>query len=233
MKIAVIGYGSFGSNVAKTLFAKGHEVLVIDKDKENVAAATEFATNAVVSDSAAKENLEALGLADMDVVVVSLGHEMESSILTTLYLREIGVKKILAKAMSEDHAKVLEAVGATEVVYPEKDMAVRTALRLSSPISSRICLSATGSPSRRSPLRSGSSGSPSGSSTSSPAMASRSSPSRRSCPTTSSSSPGPTLSSRIPTSSSSSARRRSWPSSLDTGGMMGEEIEPPCSEHPT
>jgi trk system potassium uptake protein TrkA len=133
MKFAVIGFGSFGSNVAKTLFEKGHEVLVIDKDRETISAAKDFATNAIMTDSAVKENLEALGIRDMDVVVVSLGHEMEASILTTLYLRELGVKRILAKALSEDHAKVLEAVGATEVVYPEKDMAVRTALRLSSP----------------------------------------------------------------------------------------------------
>jgi len=133
MKFAVIGYGSFGSNVAKTLFEKGHEVLVIDRDRERIAAAKESATDAVMTDSAVKENLEALGLQDMDVAVVSMGHEMEASILTTLYLRELGVRRILTKALSEDHAKVLEAVGATEVVYPEKDMAVRTALRLSSP----------------------------------------------------------------------------------------------------
>jgi trk system potassium uptake protein TrkA len=133
MKFAVIGYGSFGSNAAKTLFAKGHDVLVIDRDRERVAAAKDFATNAVMMDSAVKENLEALGLQEMDVVIVSMGHEMEASILTTLYLRELGARKILTKALSEDHAKVLEAVGATEVVYPEKDMAIRTALRLSSP----------------------------------------------------------------------------------------------------
>lgn len=133
MKFAVIGYGSFGSNAAKTLFEKGHDVLVIDRDRERIAAAKDFATNAVMTDSAVKENLEALGLQEVDVVIVSMGHEMEESILTTLYLRELGVRKILTKALSEDHAKVLEAVGATEVVYPEKDMAIRTALRLSSP----------------------------------------------------------------------------------------------------
>src|SRR4030042_678393 len=133
MKFAVIGYGSFGSNAAKTLFEKGHDVLVIDADREPRAAAKDFATNAVMTDSAVKENLEALGLQEMDVVIVSMGHEMEASILTTLYLRELGARKILTKALSDDHAKVLEAVGATEVVYPEKDMAVRTALRLSSP----------------------------------------------------------------------------------------------------
>ena len=133
MKFAVIGLGSFGSNVARTLYDKGHEVLAIDRDRERIAAADDIATNAVMTDAAVKENLEALGLQDMDVVVVSMGHEMEASILATLYLRELGVRRILAKALSEDHAKVLDAVGATEVVYPEKDMAVRTALRLSSP----------------------------------------------------------------------------------------------------
>lgn len=133
MKFAVIGLGSFGSNVAKALYDKGHEVLAIDRDRDRIAAADDIATNAVMTDAAVKENLEALGLRDMDVVVVSMGHEMEASILATLYLRELGVRRILAKALSEDHAKVLDAVGATEVVYPEKDMAVRTALRLSSP----------------------------------------------------------------------------------------------------
>jgi trk system potassium uptake protein TrkA len=187
MKFAVIGYGSFGSNMAKTLFAKGHEVLVIDKDRERVAAAKDFATNAVMTDSAVKENLEALGLRDMDVVVVSMGHEMEASVLTTLYLRELGAKRILTKALSEDHAKVLEAVGATEVVYPEKDMAVRTALRLSSPNILEYL-----------PLSHGIT-----------IQGSRWSPSRRSSPITSSSSPGRTSSSRTAISSFSSARRNS------------------------
>jgi trk system potassium uptake protein TrkA len=86
-----------------------------------------------MTEAAVKENLEALGVDDMDVVVVSLGHQLEASVMTVLYLHELGVKRIVAKALSEDHAKVLEAVGATEVIYPEKDMAIRTALRLSSP----------------------------------------------------------------------------------------------------
>ena len=93
MKFAVIGYGSFGSNVAKTLFEKGHDVLVIDRDRERIAAAKDFATNAVMTDSAVKENLEALGLQEMDVVIVSMGHEMEASILTTLYLHELGARR--------------------------------------------------------------------------------------------------------------------------------------------
>ena len=133
MKFAVIGMGSFGANLARTLFERGNEVLAIDRDKNMTETAKDFTTNAVMTEAAVKENLEVLGVKDMDVVVVSLGHELEASVMTVLYLHELGVKRIVAKALSEDHAKVLEAVGATEVIYPEKDMAIRTALRLSSP----------------------------------------------------------------------------------------------------
>ncbi len=133
MKFAVIGLGSFGAYVAKTLYEKGNEVLAIDMDKERVEEVKNFVSHAVSMDAADKENLQAMGIQDMDVVVVSLGPEMESSILTVLYLHEIGAKQIVAKALTEDHAKVLDAVGATEVIYPEKDMAIKTGLRLSNP----------------------------------------------------------------------------------------------------
>ncbi len=133
MKFAVIGLGSFGSNVAKTLYERKNEVLAVDVSKEKIEEVKAFVSHAVNMDAADKENLQALGIKEMDVVVVSLGPEMEASILTVLYLHEIGVKRIVAKALTEDHAKILEAVGATEVIYPEKDMAIRTALKLSCP----------------------------------------------------------------------------------------------------
>jgi len=132
MKFAIIGLGSFGSYLARTLYEKGHDVLVIDKDKDKIEEAKDFSTQAVWMDSADKDSLQALGVQDMDVVVVSLGPEMEPSILTVLYLHELGVNKILAKALSVDHGKILEAIGATEVIYPERDMAIRLAQRLSS-----------------------------------------------------------------------------------------------------
>lgn len=133
MKFSVIGLGSFGSNVAKTLYEMGHEVVVIDEEKSKVDDMKDAATHAVQMNAADKENLQAVGITDMDVVVVSLGPDMESSVLTTLYLKEMAVRRIVAKALTEDHAKILEAVGATEVIYPEKDMAIKTALRLSNP----------------------------------------------------------------------------------------------------
>ena len=133
MKFAVIGLGSFGSNVAKTLYEKKHEVLAVDTDKEKIAEIKTLVSHAVHMDAAIKENLRALDIQEMDVVVVSLGPEMEASILTVLYLHELGAARIVAKALTEDHGKILDAVGATEVIYPEKDMAIKTALRLSNP----------------------------------------------------------------------------------------------------
>ncbi len=133
MKFAVIGLGSFGSNIAKTLYEKGNEVLAVDEDKEKIEQVRTFVSHAVKMEAADKENLQALGIEDMDVVIVSLGPEMEASILTVLYLHELGAKRIVAKALTEDHVKILEAVGATEVIYPEKDMAIKTALKLSCP----------------------------------------------------------------------------------------------------
>ncbi len=133
MKFAVIGLGSFGSNVAKTLYEKGNEVLAVDEDKEKIEEVKTFVSHAVNMDAADKENLQALGIQEMDVVIVSLGPEMEASILTVLHLHEIGAERIVAKALTEDHAKILEAVGATEVIYPEKDMAIKTAMKLSCP----------------------------------------------------------------------------------------------------
>lgn len=133
MKFAVIGLGSFGLNIAKTLYEKGNEVLAVDEDKEKIDEVKNFVSHAVHMNAADKENLQALGIKDMDVVIVSLGPEMEASILTVLYLNEMGTKRIVAKALTEDHAKILESVGATETIYPEKDMAIKTALKLSCP----------------------------------------------------------------------------------------------------
>src|SRR4030065_1749679 len=92
MNFAVIGLGSFGSDVARTLYQRGHEVVAIDKDKDKIEEAKSFSSHAVLTDASVKENLEALGITDMDVVVVSLGTAMEASILTVLHLRELGLQ---------------------------------------------------------------------------------------------------------------------------------------------
>lgn len=130
---AVIGLGSFGSNVARALYERGEEVLAIDRDPERIHEIRPFSSQALVADVRDREVLAQAGVSDADAAVVSVGQEMEASILATLYLRELGVKKIIAKALTLDHAKVLRRVGASEVVFPERDMAYRLADRLATP----------------------------------------------------------------------------------------------------
>jgi trk system potassium uptake protein TrkA len=132
-RFAVIGLGKFGFHLAKALFEDGHEVIAIDKDKERVQEIQPFSTQAVVADTTHKEILKTLGIDQMDGVLVSTGEDIAASILVTLYLKELKVKQILVKAMNEDHGKILERIGATEVIYPEKQMALKTARSLSTP----------------------------------------------------------------------------------------------------
>lgn len=132
-KFAVIGLGKFGIHVAKTLFEDGREVIAVDSDKARVQAINSHCSEAIVMDATDKDRLGTLGLESLDAVIVSTGTNISSSILICLHLQEIGVKKILAKAVDSDHGKILKKVGASEVVYPEKDMAVRVARGLSTP----------------------------------------------------------------------------------------------------
>jgi len=132
-KFAVIGLGKFGIHVAKTLFDDGHEVIAIDSDKARVQAINSSCSEAIVMDATDRVQIGALGVESLDAVIVSTGTNISSSILICLHLQEIGAKKILAKAVDSDHGKILKKVGASEVVYPEKDMAVRVARGLSTP----------------------------------------------------------------------------------------------------
>ncbi len=133
MKFGVIGLGNFGSTVAKALFEAGHDVVVLDRDRDRVQAMQRYATQAVIADATQKEILEELALDKMDAVIVSLGKDLSASVLVTLYLRDLKVKKIVVKIASEDHGRVLDRVGATEIIFPEKDMALRLAQSLISP----------------------------------------------------------------------------------------------------
>lgn len=126
-RYAVIGLGKFGSTVVTTLHERGHEVIAIDKSRDRVQDVRDASTQAIVADCTDQDTLRALGIHDADAVVVSLGERMDASILVTLYLRELGLKEIVVKATSEDHAKVLGLIGATEIVHPERDTARRVA----------------------------------------------------------------------------------------------------------
>ncbi|HHY48099.1 MAG TPA: TrkA family potassium uptake protein [Firmicutes bacterium] len=129
-QFAVIGLGRFGLSVAKTLSRLGHQVLAVDNDQDKVQHVANLVTHAVQADATDEEALRALGIRNVDVAVVSIGEKMESSILATLILKDLGVKHVVAKAHDELHGKVLERVGADRVIYPERDMAVRVATSL-------------------------------------------------------------------------------------------------------
>lgn len=132
-RFAVIGLGNFGFHAAKALFEDGNKVVAIDADKARVQAIDPYSTEAVVLDATDKETLKSLGLENMDGVIVSTGTKIGTSILICLYLQEIGVRKILAKALDDDHGKILKRVGATEIIHPERDMALRVSRGLSRP----------------------------------------------------------------------------------------------------
>lgn len=132
-KFAVIGLGKFGQHVARTLFEDGHEVMAIDAEKARVQAINSHCSEAIVMDATDREQLSTLGLESLDAVIVSTGTNISSSILICLYLQELGVRKVITKAVDLDHGKILKKVGASETVYPEKDMAVRVARGLSTP----------------------------------------------------------------------------------------------------
>jgi trk system potassium uptake protein TrkA len=132
-RFVVIGLGNFGFHAAKALFEDGHEVIAIDTDRARVQAVDPHASQAVVLDATDKEALKSLGLETSDGVIVSTGTKISTSVLICLYLQEIGVKRILAKALDDDHGKILKRVGATEIIHPERDMALRVSRSLSRP----------------------------------------------------------------------------------------------------
>jgi trk system potassium uptake protein TrkA len=132
-QFAVIGMGRFGTSVARTLYEMGYEVLGIDSNEDRIQDTMEFVTHAVTADTTDENALKAIGIRNFDVVVVAIGNDVKNSILTTLILKELGVKMIVVKAQDELHGKVLEKIGADRVVYPERDMGYRVAHNLISP----------------------------------------------------------------------------------------------------
>ncbi len=129
---AIIGLGKFGSSVAIALSEKKKEVIAIDKDERLVNEISDFVTNSVVLDATDEKALRNIEIQNVDVAVVAVG-EIEESILITLLLKELGIKKIIAKAISEQHKKVLEKVGATKIILPEKEVGQNLAQSLISP----------------------------------------------------------------------------------------------------
>jgi len=137
----VIGVGSFGYYVAKTLAEKGAKLVILDKDPNKIELVKNIAAKAAITDSTNRETLESFGVKEADAVVVAVGPKMEDSILIVHNLMEIGVKRIIAKANSEEHGKILNIIGTrkdengidnqiVEVVFAERYAAIRVATKL-------------------------------------------------------------------------------------------------------
>lgn len=128
----VIGLGRFGMSLTETLSENKHEVLAVDKNIQLVEDAAEIATHAIQADCTDEDVLIELGVNNFNHAIVAIGDDLESSILVTLLLKEMGVPKVTAKANNALHGKMLEKIGADHVLYPERDMAVRLGKQLSS-----------------------------------------------------------------------------------------------------
>ncbi len=125
----IIGLGRFGFALALTLAKSGAELVVLDRDEEKIREIREYTENAYIVRNLEKNTLLETGIQHCEIVIVCIGEQLDTSILTTLNLVSLGVKNVIAKARSAEHGEILEKLGA-EVVYPEHDMAVRLARRL-------------------------------------------------------------------------------------------------------
>ncbi len=130
-KFAIIGLSSFGINLVRTLAKHPDiEVIAVDEDERKVNQVKDLIDRPITMDGTNRENLESLNIKELDCVVVSMGPGLEPSIIAVHLLKELGARKIIAKALSEDHEKILTLVGATEVSYPERDVARKIGSRL-------------------------------------------------------------------------------------------------------
>lgn len=126
-QFVVIGLGRFGGSIVEEFSTLGVEVLAIDKDEDNINKISSYATHAVQANATDEATLISLGIRNFDHAIVSMGDDIESSILTSLLLKEMGIKQVWVKATNKYHQKVLEKIGVDRIIQPERDMAKRVA----------------------------------------------------------------------------------------------------------
>lgn len=126
-EFVVIGLGRFGGSIVRELISQGAQVMAIDASSERVDEYASIATQAVVADSTDENVLKSLGIRNFEHVIIAIGENIQSSILTTLILKDMGVEKITVKAQNDYHEKVLRKIGADFIVHPERDMGIRIA----------------------------------------------------------------------------------------------------------
>lgn len=128
----VLGAGRFGASLAVKLVELGAEVMLVDRDEELIAKYADKVTYCVQADVTDENTIQNLGIRNFDTAIISIGSDIQASILITLMIKEMGIKNILAKAQNETHAKVLYKIGADRVVFPEKEMGIKVAKNLMS-----------------------------------------------------------------------------------------------------
>jgi len=129
-QVVVAGLGRFGASLAKVLFGMGHDVLAMDIDEKKVQSMAPEITHAVAADATDEAVLKELGVGNFDVAVVAMGSAIQSSVLSTILLKRLGVRYVIARAENELHGAILEKIGADKVIYPERDMGIRVAHEL-------------------------------------------------------------------------------------------------------
>ena len=129
-QFVVFGLGRFGKSLAVTLAEAGYEVMAVDMNEEKVQEISTIVTQAVQADVTDADTLKELGIRNFDVAVVAIGKDMQSSIMATLLLKEMGIPYVVAKASTEVHQKLLEKLGADRIILPENDMGKRIATSL-------------------------------------------------------------------------------------------------------
>jgi len=132
-QFAVIGLGRFGTAVALSLAENNCNVIAIDKDENKVKAVADKVTIAIQLDAMDEKALKEAGVQNVDVAIVSIAENVEASILVVMVLKELGIRKVLAKAANDLHGKVLSHIGVSDIIYPERDMAQRVARNLVKP----------------------------------------------------------------------------------------------------
>lgn len=129
-RFVVVGLGNFGSAAADALFRKGHEVVVVDHSESTVDRIAPLVTRAAVGDGRSVDVLERLGARNADAAIVSTGDDIAASILATMSLKDLGVSDLYVKVISRDHARVMERIGVTETIFPERETALALAERV-------------------------------------------------------------------------------------------------------
>jgi trk system potassium uptake protein TrkA len=132
-QFAIIGLGNFGYYLATELYNKGHQVLAIDNDSARVQEIKDHVSQAAIADSTDIKALEALGIREMDTVIVCIGELISNSVLTTMNVKDLGVKTVYAKAVSDAHGRILDKIGVDGIFFPERDLAITAAEKMNNP----------------------------------------------------------------------------------------------------